>query len=475
MLFATRYLQCVALSYVVLWRVVTLALTLTVLTITFIGFGAQDDVTRGVYPAIAGRSSLYFIAAFGIPLLLAPFILRLDSRTPFITGLVGLLVVLVPISLWFASRDGLAFQWTQALQFGSTDLFGDLRIPLEWMDCARRGINPYAIELNECHGSAMNYGPGLLWFNTFGVLISVIGLLGILGIFASLASIVWLSRHADGRGKLVLLFAVIAPAWIDLIVLANLDQIIIWLAICLVILVRRLGPSRLLPWVLAAIPIWLMGTWKYYPFAMLIAFIPVLSIRRGWVLIVAFVSATSLYLVVYWPTILTTIGSQAGWSGGVGRDTLAAFIGGQETADRAVGWPDLVIVILMIAAFAWGWTSRPGGNIHPTSSQVSSAMLAAAGSAVLITSVTVSGFGWPYKAALLILAVPLLAGASSAPIAHWRSTSTMLILVILAMAVVWNALVGSLAVHLVASFVLGLALRILISNWRTSRSLSVGE
>ena len=467
----TRYLPRVLLSRAATWRTVTIIFVLAVLTITFLGLNAQDDVTRGVYPAIAGRSAIYFVAAFGIPALLAPLVLRINRATPWITGAVGLVVVLVPMVLWVTSRDGLAFQWTQSFKFGSTDLFGDLRTPLEWMDCARRGIDPYADSVNECTGSAMNYGPGLVWFSGLGVLVSAIGVLGIVGVLVSVASIVWLSRHSDGRGKIVLLFAVIAPAWIDLMVLANLDQAIVWLAVFLVIIVRRMGPHRLLPWVLAAIPIWLVGTWKYYPFAMLIAFIPVLRIRRGWMLIAAFVVATGAYLLAYWPTILTTMGSQAGWSGGVGRDTLAAFIGGQETVDRAVGWSDLLVVLLMLAAFAWGWASKRAGSMDLTPGRVSSAMLAAAGSAALISSVTVSGFGWPYKAAILVLVVPLLADASTSPIAFWRSTSTMLILVVLAMTVVWNPLVGSLAVHLVASFALGFAVHILITAWRTSSNV----
>jgi len=306
----------------------------------------------------------------------------------------------------------------------------------------------------------------MLWFSSLGVLLAVIGLLGIIGLLASLASVVWLSQHSDSRGKIILLFAVISPAWIDLMVLANLDQIIVWSAVFLVVMVKRMGPDRLLPWVLAAIPIWLIGTWKYYPFAMLIAFLPVVRIRRGWLLIGSLVVATIAYLVAYWPTILTTIGSQADWSGGVGRDTLAAFIGGQETVDRAVGWPDALIILLMLASFMWGWTSKRVGQIDVPPSRVRAAMLAAAGSAALIVSVSVSGFGWPYKAALLILAIPLLADGLTSPAAQWRTTSSMLLLVVLAMSVVWNPLVGSLAVHLVAPFVLGLSLHILISATR---------
>ena len=52
----------------------------------------------------------------------------------------------------------------------------------------------------------------------------------------------------------------------------NLDAVVLWSAVAAVILVRRW--NSLWAWSIAAALIWVMGTWKYYPFAMGLMLLP---------------------------------------------------------------------------------------------------------------------------------------------------------------------------------------------------------
>ena len=68
-------------------------------------------------------------------------------------------------------------------------------------------------------------------------------------------------------------------------------------------------------------------------------------------------------------------------------------------------WLMLGLLGLALAAFAWGAAFAVAlrrRHVHP-------AMLAVAGSSLFLASVLVAGFGWGYKAAFLLLCVPLVA------------------------------------------------------------------
>lgn len=450
-----------------LWRHLTLVLIAVALAITFMGFHSQDAITRGVYPAIAGRTALYVAAAFGIPALVQPVHLRLYRFTPWITAALSAVVVLVEFTFWWTHHEGLGYQWIQSLHLVASPIsFGDLKLPLSWMECARLGIDPYTGPFQGCTEASMNYGPGLLWWALLGPLLNIADFLGVLAVLISAFALAWISRRSDGRGELVLLFAAIAPAWTMLIDHGNLDQVIIWLSIALVALTHRLGEKRLLPWVLAALPIWILGTWKYYPFAMIVAFIPVLRIKRGWLLITAFVAAAITYLAAYWPVVRENIGTHIDMTGGVGRSTLAAFIGGQEHADKALGWPDLLILAILVCAGLWGWTATRPVPMKRLEQLRSMAVLAMAGAAASLAAVTITGVGFPYKAALLVTAIPLLSRLGGTQrVELWRATTAFLILIALGMSIEWNSLLGSLAVNAGTAFVLGLAARPLVSGW----------
>ena len=87
-------------------------------------------------------------------------------------------------------------------------------------------------------------------------------------------------------------------------------------------------------------------------------------------------------------------------------------------------------------------------------------MLAISGATAILIAVGLSGFGYNYKAALLVLGVPLLARLSDrSNHASFRAGVFMLVLTVMAAFVTANALLASLAVLVSAAFMGGAALR----------------
>jgi hypothetical protein len=83
-------------------------------------------------------------------------------------------------------------------------------------------------------------------------------------------------------------------------------------------------------------------------------------------------------------------------------------------------------------------------------------MLAAAGAALFLASVVVGGFGWGYKAAFLLLGVPLVA-ETTASRRRLVAGSALVALIFtgIASVVVWNTVMATLAGTVAASFMLG--------------------
>ena len=101
-------------------------------------------------------------------------------------------------------------------------------------------------------------------------------------------------------------------------------------------------------------------------------------------------------------------------------------------------------------------------------------MLAAAGSAVFLASVLVAGFGYAYKAAFLLLCVPLVAGlVYRIGRAYVFAGLTSLALIGVCSIVVWNTLLASLAGITAASFALGLSLMLMLWRSRGGKALVV--
>lgn len=455
------------------WAVVTLSLIFLTLIVVVAAPVVADAKTRGVFPAIGFATLLVVSAVVAVVWSVQPVRLDVATWTAWLAGAVTLALTLGPITLWYLGRDGLGYQIFQALGVSTSPFgFGDMDVVISWLDCPRVGIDPYGTQATTCAVAPSNYGPAIFWLVPTGLTRSAVPVLGVLGVVLSALAIVWLTRQSRGWGRITLLVVSASAAWILLQERANLDAAIVWVAVALVWLVR--SRAGLWPWVVAAVPIWILGAWKYYPFAMVLALLPVLRIRHGWSVIVGFLGLAIGYLFIVRDNVALSLSSNAGLSdgtfGGMGRDIAAAFIAGEAKAVTGWGWGDFIIALIVISAFIWGWTTvgrlRVGSANSPGLRRVpltAEAMLAISGSTAIVVAVAWSGFGYNYKAALLVLGVPLLARlAYRGDTASWRPAVLMLALSVIAMFVTTNLLLVSLATLVTATFLTGAALRPLL-------------
>jgi hypothetical protein len=91
------------------------------------------------------------------------------------------------------------------------------------------------------------------------------------------------------------------------------------------------------------------------------------------------------------------------------------------------------------------------------------AMLAAGGSVLYLASVLLAGFGWGYKAAFLLLCVPLVAGfVRGSRAAVVASAVLVLALVTIQSVVVWNTVLATTSGTVAASFCAGLGTVVMV-------------
>ena len=458
-----------------IWAGVTLGLLAGSLIVVVAAPVVADPQIRGVFPAVGFASLVVLSAVAAAVWAIRPLRMQVAPWTAWAAGVLTVALTVGPISLWYLGRDGLAYQIFQALGVGTGPYgFGDMDVVISWLDCPRAGIDPYSARAVECAVGPSNYGPAIFWLVPTGVTRAAVPVFGLLGVLLSALAIAWLSRQSGGWGRITLLAGSASAAWILLQERANLDAGIVWAAVLLVWLVRK--HHGLWPWIVAAIPIWLLGAWKYYPFAMVLALAPVLRLRHGWTVITGFLVFAFGYLVVIRNNVALSLSSNAGLSdgtyGGLGRDIAAAFVAGEAKAVTGWGWGDIVTAMVMIASFAWGWTvvgRAPSLGADPTGLQrfplTAEAMLAISGSTAIVITVGWSGFGYNYKAALLVLGVPLLARlADRRDAPSWHAGVFMLVLSIIAMFVTANVLLASIAILIVSTFLVGASIR-LLARW----------
>ena len=457
-----------------LWMAATILVVVAIIAITFTGVLARDEITRGVYPERAGVTALYFLAVFGLPWAIDRPELKVRRWLPWGAAALTLITVLGAISLWWLNRWGLGYQWIQSLKLVTAPYgWGDLKLYFDWLVCYQDGINPITAANGTCVAEQMNYGPGFLWWAPLAFLRPAMDVIGVATAVLCATAIAWLVRRSAPWGALALLIAAASPAWILLVERANFDELIIWMAILLVVLTKRF--SGLWPWIVSAVLIVILGTWKYYPFAMVLALLPVLRLRRGWMVIVGFLLAAFAYAIGYWNVALGGMGTHMGKEGGVGRNTLAAFPAGLASPAKGFIWSDSLVLLLVLFAALWGGSIALQLSHKKVAALETRAMLAISGTVAIFGSVMLAGSGYPYKAALLLLGIPLIASLTkNLNSSLWRSSFMLLGVILIAVFVEWNPLTSSAAVHLAAGFLFGLAAGVLARNlpWFAQRSRS---
>jgi len=342
--------------------------------------------------------------------------------------------------------------------------FWDLSLVMKSVDCARWGFDIYA-ENNGCLAEPSIYAPGMVWlrFVPFDVFSEAnVAVLGVIMIVISSLMLLSLARFSRGIGQIVLLIAAVGGPWLLLLERGNIDAVILWAAVVSVLLVSKTGLKdgsgwrALWPWVVGAMLIWIVGTWKYYPFALGLMLLPALRIKRGWIVVVGFAVASAGYVILTWTNFqfsARTNSSMVDYGDFV-------VLGRIPVAARMLEYGDVLFFTLAVIAFTWGiFVSRSVIRLGRFPyKKMSCAMLAAGGSALYLASVLISGFGYGYKAVFLLLAIPLLSlwvGSSTRSIA--ASSLLVIIFVAIESFVVWNTVLATTVGVVAASFSLGAA------------------
>ncbi len=405
------------------------------------------------------------VAVVTLVVLIAFLVTRVDIRTsPGFAWLVGGLSFAASFLPWWGlagNNVDLGTLIYRGLRVPPSIMqFWDLSLVLTSIDCARFGFDIYQ-DNNGCMQDASIYAPGMVWLQYVPGRIfseSHVQFLGVAMIIISSLVLAWLARQSVGLGRIVLLVAAVGGPWLLLLERGNVDAVLLWAAALVVLLVRRW--DNLAVWSVAAVVVWLVGTWKYYPFALGVMLLPVLRLRRGWIVLVGFVAAAIGFVLFTWRNVVFSLGSNTnmidyGDYAVLGRVPVVARMLGTDVA--ADGWQfgDLLLLMLAVLAGVVGFAvGRLAGARRPWM-----AMLAAGGAALYLSSVLIAGFGYAYKGTFLLLAVPAL---SRLPSSRMRivagSGLAGLLFVGVQSVVVWNTVMATVAGLTAAAFALGFAL-----------------
>ena len=410
------------------------------------------------YSAFAVVLATVFVAAF-----VRRIRVKVSAGFAWLVGVVSFVVSFIP---WWGLAGGnpdlgvLIYRGLKVPQ--GIIQFWDLSLVMQSVDCARWGFDIYA-ENNGCLSDPSIYAPGMVWlrfipFNLFSE--ANVAILGVIMMLISALVLLSLARISRGLGQIVLLIAAVGGPWLLLLERGNIDAVILWVAVVSALLVAKFGLREgsgwrvLWPWVFAATLIWIVGTWKYYPFALGLMLLPALQIKRGWAVVLGFGLASVGYVMLTWSNFQFSSQSNSNMI------DYGDFVvlGRIPVAARMLEYGDLLFFVLAAVAFVWGvFVSREVFHIRRVN--VASpvfAMLAAGGSVLYLASVLFAGFGYGYKAVFLLLAVPLLSRWVGSQI-RVVAGSSLLILIFIAIEsfVVWNTVLATTVGVVAAAFALG--------------------
>lgn len=444
----------------VIGAVATVVLAFFAVALVLLSILDDANTSAAGYAPLAWTALFVLLAVFVVVIFVQRVELRLGRGLPWVIGLVSAVVALVP---WWGVAGGnpdLGTVLYRGLRIPQGIMqFWDLSLVMLSVDCARWGFDIYA-DNNGCMQDASIYAPGMVWlqyvpFELFSQ--TNVGFLGVVMILASSLVLVWLARQSSGLGRIALLIAAVGAPWVLLLERGNIDAVVLWSAIVVVFLVRRWNTWW--AWMIAAALLWLMGTWKYYPFAMGLMLLPVLRVRRGWIVLVGFIAATLAYLALTIDNLRFSLGSNTamieyGDFVVLGRVSVVARMLGTDVA--AGGWQSGDFVILTVALFAAVWGAGVGMLLRRDRTWL--AMLGIAGTSMYLVSVVVAGFGYGYKATFLLLLIPLisvlLSGDRRLVVA---SALAVLLLVVIQSVVVWNTVLATTSGVIAAGFGFGIS------------------
>lgn len=443
-----------------------LAVLLVLLSIT-----DPANTSAAGYLPLAWSATAVLLAVLVLSLVIKRADIAVWRGFPWLVGLVSFIVSFLP---WWGVSGGNSELGTyiyRGLKVPQGIMqFWDLALVMQSVDCARWGFDIYANN-NGCLQDPSIYAPGMVWvqYVPFGVFSQAnVLILGVAMISISSLVLLWLARQSTGLGQIILLVAAVGGPWLLLLERGNIDAVIMWAAAVSVLLVRRWGAltskSPLWPWIVAAGLLWLMGTWKYYPFALGIMLLPVLRVRTGWAVLVGYAVASFGFVLATWDNFRfssSTNVSMVDFGDFVvlGRVPVVARMLGTEVGAGGLQFGDVLLLLLALLAVLWG----VGVGAMLRRSHAWLAMLAAGGSALYLTAVVMSGFGYAYKAAFLLLAVPLVSRLiTSRTRLIAGSALGVLLLLGVQFVVVWNTVMVTTAGVIAAGFAFGLGVTLLL-------------
>ncbi len=429
--------------------------------------GSQQATTDGVTTDSGGRTALMALAlATVLPWFIQRFDVQVPKWLPWAIGGVSLAITAALWSLVAAGLNSLAWAAYGGLQVlrGRAN-FNDLDWDIRWLAC------------DLCDKWNPHYGPSLALANPItGGLIDVgwVTPLGFALAGALALGLVWLARESTGRGVLVLMIAAVGPAWLLQQDRANLDGLVFVVIVFGAWLVRR--RESLLTWSVFAALIWVIGTLKYYPFAVGIALLPALRLRRGWTVIAGFVLASVTFMALAWSDFRDSLR----WNGesilvtwdfpAYGRLMVLSRMGEFSSNDSWLGLGNLLFLGMAACAVLWGlaWSS----DLHTKT--VAKPVMALGGGTVFLSAVLIGGFGFMYKGAFLLPLIPLLSlplrTRSGQPRMRLYTSLVALICIGFAMMVAYASVLTTLAGIVAASIGVGAGLGLTWRGWRQARA-----
>ena len=460
---STRAARLAAAAAGVTWALIAVASLLVLVSIA----DPSNTAARGYVHL--GYVALAVFVVVGVTSTLVRHIrLQTSPAFPWLVGGVSFLVSFVP---WWGLAGGntdlgvLIYRGLKVPQ--GIVQFWDLDLVMLSVDCSRFGFDIYQ-DNNGCMQDASIYGPGMAWlrYAPFELVSrNTVPVLGVLMILISSAALLWLARQSSGLGRITLLVAAFGAPWLLLLERGNIDAVVLWVAVGVVLATRRW--NRLWVWWLAAVAIWIVGTWKYYPFALGVLLLPALAIKRGWTVVVGYGVAALGFVLLTWSNFRFSSSSNSnmidlGDYVVLGRIPVVARMWGTDVAGSGLQMGDVVLFAVTLAAVFWGVSFAQSTRRVKADLGV----LAAGGSALYLASVLIAGFGYGYKASFLLLVVPLVSwgvGASKRIVAS--STIAIVLLIGVESVVVWNTVLVTIAGLVVAGFGLGAGLSMVQRSW----------
>lgn len=432
-------------------------------------FNPSDQVITSVFVADA-----VLVAVLAVGIFIRRARLEVSAGLAWAVGAVSALASLIPWLLVARGFGDLGSAFYTALRVPRGMLqFWDLSLVLQSIDCARQGFDVFQ-EGNGCLEDPSIYAPGMNWLRVIPAAVlsnEVVGAWGVALIAVMSLALLWLARRSAGIGQIVLLIAAVGGPWLLLLERGNIDAAVFLTAVVVAIIAGR--RNSLAMWAIAAVLIWVMGTWKYYPFVLGLMLLPVLRLRRGWLVIAGFAAASAAFVLATLSNLRASSEANSDMAVFVdfvilGRTPLAARMEPLETGFGSPMWTHLVVWLLGLLAIAWGLLVSDRMR-RPS---LTGAMLSAAGGALFLVAILYAGFGWGYKATFLLLLMPLFSVAAGSSRRIVASTSLVVVVLIgICSVVVWNTLIATTCGIVAGGIGLGVGVGVMVREVRAGRGV----